>query len=76
MPGAVSGDKWDAILFDACFGWLNRWGWGGGGEWVIRWIGISGKRPECLNFLLVFVLVCISGKMPEFWCNSLYNPRL
>ena len=23
-----------------------------------------------------FVLVGISGKMPEFWCNSLCNPRL
>ena len=34
MLGAVYGDTWDATLFDACFGWLNRLG--GGGEWVIR----------------------------------------
>ena len=28
LPGAVSGDKWDATLLDASFGWLNRWGGG------------------------------------------------
>ena len=56
MPGAVSSDNW-ATLFDASFGWLNRLG--GGGGWVIRWVGISGKRP-------CFVLVCISGKSLNF----------
>ena len=35
MLGAISGNMWDATLFDVCFGWLNRWG-EGGGEWVIR----------------------------------------
>ena len=30
LPGAVSGDKWDATLLDASFGCLNRWGGGGG----------------------------------------------
>ena len=26
LPRAVSGDKWDATLFDASSGWINRWG--------------------------------------------------
>ena len=29
LPGAVSGDKWDATPLDAFFGWLNRWGGNG-----------------------------------------------
>ena len=32
LLGAVSSDKWDANLLDASFGWLNRWGGGGGGN--------------------------------------------
>ena len=44
LLGAVFGDKWDATLLDASFVWLNKCG-GGGGEWVIRWVGISGKMP-------------------------------
>ena len=42
LPRVVFDDKWAATLLDASFGWLNRWG---GGEWVIRWVGISGKMP-------------------------------
>ena len=29
FPGVVFGDKWDATLLDASFGWLNRWGGNG-----------------------------------------------
>ena len=29
LLGTVSGDKWDATLLDASFGWLNRWGGNG-----------------------------------------------
>ena len=32
LPRAISNDKWDVTLLDASFGWLNRWGRGGGGN--------------------------------------------
>ena len=64
MLGAVSGDMWDATLFNVCFGWLNRWG---GGGWVIRG-----------NFGVIISVIGLNFDKGEWVircnrCNSLCN---
>ena len=69
MLGTVSGDMWDATLFDVCFGWLNGWGEGG-------WNGSLGVILSVIG--LSFGVIGLNFDKGEWVircnrCNSLYN---